>query len=678
MENASILHNNINGSIKEKTKICNIPFSKGDTPPNDYVDPNGLLVIDIACEKDSNIDDCSTPAEITPSRCLDNDSLNPHTKTNDSADDDNMLIIDINLDEEEVDNEQETSEYRADIDSGNNDAKLILPDSCVDNELLDAESVSIKSCGIEDFLQNIDNKPTPMAAKQTRPACSISDFTALSKELRSLSIESDSEACEIIHQLPWKVCGSVLWFGDYDRSVWLPIADFDSFATISLSHVSSVSVPESTLRAIYRKLMGCQQLQINPLAFEQTNPTVVNFRDVSLDIQTGEIRERTLEHHAVNCLSISTLDFDDTSQSTDLLYFFEQLCDGDNATLMRLQEACGLALSSAPARQLIYLRTDDCRSAVLLSKMLAQAVAHPFASFLSVRDLARSFRAVSTLGKQLIISACEGEVTIDDVEPLLRVISGAGINADRKYASSVDFYPSATYVCTGRKLPMLRRGCSDALGRSMLVVNLPGGAYMTPYTEQQLLRSNAAFIRWSIDGLKRLAENSFVFTAAQGCDPEEHLSSIRDFIDAYLICDSSARSSSADLYQAYLKYCEDQHVTPQPRLTLIRVIGDTFNIRPESHRFSSPNGQSTVLSGFKGIRINCDTIDGSDDSENDINREVDIRYYDDANDYDKSVDEDDEYEDDDNDDDNDDDDDTQGFRLSEYLSPGGFVYPDET
>lgn len=583
-------------------------------------------------------------------------------------------VIDISVDDGHS-NLNNCAEDYSEVCSSRDNSCIAQTDSLFEEDtLLDADAVSLEpNTTLEDIRRTVMQQTESTTAKSRLPVCNVSALTALSQELRSLTHESDAEACDTICRLPWLSCSSVLWFGDYEQNVWIPVTDFDAFATVCFSNISGVSVTESTLRSIHRRLLGKQSLQESMLSFGQYSPTIFNFKDCTVDVYTGEIIERTLRDRATNCLSEQYLHIQEAEQNVDLQNFLDQICEGDTDILMRLQEVCGLALSSAPARRLIYFRTDDCLSAVLLSKLLAQAVDHRFSTFVSIRDLARSFRAAHTLGKQLIISACEGEVVIEDIEPLLKMISGAGINADRKYASAIDFYPTATYVCTGRRLPMLRRGCFDALDRSILVVNLPGAADLTPYSELQILRSNAAFIKWCVEGLVRLAENNFVFTAAQGCDPEEHLSSIRNFIADCLSEDPSAKVSSADLYAAYVDYCSECSILALPRSTLIKIVGDTFSRRPASHRFTGVDGKSSVLSGFDGISLKYHPFDEMESQPycaDEYESVSEIWEHDDIMEYEDDSDED--YSDEDANDSK-----NWGSCISDFLSTDSLIYLDE-
>lgn len=324
----------------------------------------------------------------------------------------------------------------------------------------------------------------------------------------------------------------------------------------------------------------------------------MSFRDIILNVKTGEAQKRGPHDYVGYRLSMP-LDNILTPLYMDQFTDLVEQAAGNTEAADRLQEFCGVALSAAPARLLLYIQAANLRLASAFISLLGSAVDNEFVLHLSLKDYHRGFSTAQAIGKHLLLSPKEGEAVVKDLETALRLIDGDGINADRKYQEAIDFKTDTTIVCAGKQLPNIQYAPIHEVSDFVARVILDGSLTLAEIERIKSMR--AEFVAWALQGLRRYL-NQGDFSQQPSSELKGDRSSIYEFIETQVEVSPNSSCASRRLLRRYRDRCEENGEIPCSDTAVHQEVQHLLGHKTQSIR-DPIESKTSVLSGYRGIRL---------------------------------------------------------------------------
>ncbi len=152
---------------------------------------------------------------------------------------------------------------------------------------------------------------------------------------------------------------------------------------------------------------------------------------------------------------------------------------------------------------------------------------------------------------------------------------------------------------------------SDGFYRRQLILTTldrPANRVDDPYIAEKMIAEGEGIMLWAIAGLQRLMANSFRFTESQGA--RENQSGVKReannaiaFMEStgYIRLDETASISSAELYQIYMLWCQENAFSPlRPRAFSDFLVANQ-HVYGIEHSNNHTNSAGRRVWGFHGI-----------------------------------------------------------------------------
>lgn len=228
------------------------------------------------------------------------------------------------------------------------------------------------------------------------------------------------------------------------------------------------------------------------------------------------------------------------------------------------------------------------------------------ACVLGLNEIARSRFALTSLpGKTLAISTEQPADYISAAHTINSLISGERISVDRKMRDPIEVIPHAKFIWAMNELP---RVGNHGLFRRIKVVHFPGipVELRNPRIKEAVAQAGMAVTNWALDGGVRFVERGrFIIPAAVDEASEEYRLSNdipQLFLDECCEVGVSDKTSAADLYAAYSKWCKvNGHY---------RESSTKFGIDME--RLGITKQKSSIIYRL-GVRVKADWEDRADE-----------------------------------------------------------------
>ena len=418
---------------------------------------------------------------------------------------------------------------------------------------------------------------------------------------------------DVLSRADLAVSRGILWGASLEDQIWKPL---QTDAQISaFLHGLGIRRYGNTVRWLAQRVTGDPNFRRSRF-FEKANLYGhVAFADGLLNLRTNEFRDRTLADRVTAVLSWSYAEVQAPTHYDRFVEAMHSLAETEEAYL-RLQELSGVALHAEPSGRILYFQHPNPRIASIFTTLIAKSWSEEAVTFLSLRDIERSFRTAQVLERPIVISNKEGESTVNDLSTVLALVDGNGVNTDRKHMDPFDFVSRASFICAGRNLPSLSKTSTSTmryfLVRSNLTGELPEGTSV-----RELLSYVCEFAAWALEGLRRFLENGGRFTFSDASEIAREDNSIAMFVGEFLQKDPEGKIPSSALYDAYQAFCMQKNMPVLPKPRVIAYLKENFQIVSQTIRVPWYNEGNPVF-GYLGFRFTdayLDQILESDDSE---------------------------------------------------------------
>jgi P4 family phage/plasmid primase-like protien len=317
-----------------------------------------------------------------------------------------------------------------------------------------------------------------------------------------------------------------------------------------------------------------------------------------LNIYTRELKPFSPDFFVLNALPVT---YDPNAKCTVYLVFLEQVVP-PQADRDGLQEFLGYILSPScvysKAIMLIGVGANG-KSRLLLawSAMLGEKNI----SKISLQELSVDIYALADLfGKMANICTDLQNIGLKDGSIFMRLTDGEPVSAQEKFKGRFDFAPTCKLAYATNDPPKPPKE-TEAYFRRWLMVTFPNRFPADdPKTDPRILEKIttpeelSGMLNWALDGLDRLTKNN-AFTNSKTTedtrtqyamisDPQKAFVEKRLTLPSFKDADATDHIEKRELYEAYLKFCEDNNL-PSATMTMFgRRLPDCIPCAPGDMR----------------------------------------------------------------------------------------------
>lgn len=238
----------------------------------------------------------------------------------------------------------------------------------------------------------------------------------------------------------------------------------------------------------------------------------------------------------------------------------------DAETIMLVQEMMGYVLyPECTFEKSFILHGSGANGKSVLLNTVQELIGNGNTSYISMKDLEKSFLRSNLLGKSLNISS-ELEKSVGKTENFKKLVSGESVEAQFKYKDSFHFKNKAKLLFAMNQLSFIN-DLSDGLFRRLVIIPFENQFMKEnrdPHLFDKINLEKDAIAEWSIRGLKRLIANNGNFTYVQAVEDmskalKDNSNPILRFMEeGYEITNDEVNYiSKMELYTEYRLWCEE-------------------------------------------------------------------------------------------------------------------------
>lgn len=300
-------------------------------------------------------------------------------------------------------------------------------------------------------------------------------------------------------------------FYQYEGGVWVPLPEY------KIRRKIRVFIQEAK-ENVYRNYMAKDAIEMLRDAVPEMPETnkhknLVNLLNGMLDMNTLKLCSHDSAYYSTVQIPIA---YDDNAKCERFEKFVDEVMESDMERMQVLQELVGYILSSSMVIQKgFFLFGEGSNGKSLLLDLVTMLVGRENVSNLSLQDLENPFQRASLIGKAVNI-ATENEINPKgfNSQYFKAVISGDGIQVDRKHKDPVNISPTCKFIFAVNNLPY-SPDRSHGLYRRIFILPFNrrfDGKEADKYLKQKLIAELPGILNWALAGLKRLTEQNFEFT----------------------------------------------------------------------------------------------------------------------------------------------------------------------
>jgi putative DNA primase/helicase len=323
-----------------------------------------------------------------------------------------------------------------------------------------------------------------------------------------------------------------------------------------------------------RAMLWCAETEPGiPVMQEEldADPWLLNVLNGTIDLRTGKLRE----HRREDLLTyLCPVDYNPEARSPLWEQFLEVVTGGDKGLQAFLQRVAGYALTGSTREEKLVFVYGPARSGKstflgALQATLGEDYAHTcdFDAFLKHKPSGAPKDDLANMaGKRLVVSI-ETDEGARLAEGLVKQLTGGDrVRARRLYANSFEFVPQFKLFLAANDRPKARDD-DDALWERILEVPFPFSipkADRDPAVKETLCdpaKSGAAILAWMIDGCLAWQRDGLQVPSVVEASTTAYrgaMNPLADFLDERCIVDPDVWASSADLFNAYREWAQEQ------------------------------------------------------------------------------------------------------------------------
>jgi len=318
------------------------------------------------------------------------------------------------------------------------------------------------------------------------------------------------------------------------------------------------------LRAMVQLAESDPRIAVLPSQLD-ASPFLFNCKNGTIDLWTGALRPHAREDLITK---IANVDYNPEAAAPRWMRFLDEITQHDAALESYLQRVCGYCLTGDISEQVAFLcyGLGANGKSVLLNTLLALMgdYAGPAAPnlLLSQRNEPHPTGLADLQGRRVAV-ANEVEQGRTLNESLLKLITGGDkLKARRMRQDYIEFPPTAKFFLAANHLPEVA-GADYGIWRRLHVIPFKQrfeGERCDSRLEETLRGELSGILAWAVRGClewsrKRLSPPPAVTEAAE--EYRRDSDALMNFLAACTCDDKNAQVSGKDLYNRYIKWCEE-------------------------------------------------------------------------------------------------------------------------
>lgn len=333
------------------------------------------------------------------------------------------------------------------------------------------------------------------------------------------------------------------------------------------------------------------------------DPWVINLENGTLDLRTGELKRHRREDMITK---LAPVNFNPKAKYLKWIEFIKKITKGNDDLGRFLQRAVGYSLTGKVSEQKLFFcfgPTATGKSTFLLTiqNLLGDYAIKTEPEFLLIKPNVGSHTTPLT-----DLKGCRMAITIEIqegrrlAESMVKELTGGDrLRARRLYQNNQEWTPTHKIWLAANHKPIVHE-TTQAIWRRIDIIPfvspVPKDEQIKDFYEV-LLTEREGILNWAIEGclewqrIKGLAEPEEVEKATQEYKTQSDI--LGDFIDDYCIIGQRQEVSSKDLYNAYVRWAEENGEKP--------ITQTSFSIRLQEKGFIRSRTGKTRL--WKGIGL---------------------------------------------------------------------------
>lgn len=288
-----------------------------------------------------------------------------------------------------------------------------------------------------------------------------------------------------------------------------------------------------------------------------------------------------------------------------------------------VQEMVGLCLANKYlTRKAFMLYGDGSNGKDILLDLIEELLTKENVSHLTLHNLERNrFAASNLVGKLANISGDLSERELKTSTRFKRITGGSTIPVEAKGKDAYSYEPYSTMIFAANTTPTFKEDNYALFDRWIIITfpytftDDPDDGYKDKVPREELIskltteEEMKGFLKWAIEGLKRLKRNNNRLTNQQSSEEireawMERSDSITAFAKHKIEKDLDNKISKRKVYEIYRDWCTDNNYTPEP----MQKVGKLLPTKsPASKGSARIDGKKTKV--WKGIKINGEESD---------------------------------------------------------------------
>jgi len=292
----------------------------------------------------------------------------------------------------------------------------------------------------------------------------------------------------------------------------------------------------------------------------------INFADGTFNVETGVFYPHTEEDDFTSFISLRYSDIDRVQDGSVFEAFATQVSNGDSRIRQQLLELVGIALTNIELKYFFVLIGESHTGKSQFGRFLADLLGHNMVGTVpDIHSFARTFTSSVCEGKRLVscMDLPDAPLPKAAVSILKQLVGDDPISVEAKYKNPRTIYrkPIMLFASNhGISVPRVE-GEQAFINRMVLIpfYNPCRPDQMIPHLYQELLRESPYIVRQAIEALDILLANNRQPTqvpvpeAYLLSEGSQNLRAVQHFFTANCICETDSKTSTDELYAAFLE-----------------------------------------------------------------------------------------------------------------------------
>ncbi len=331
------------------------------------------------------------------------------------------------------------------------------------------------------------------------------------------------------------------------------------------------------------KLAACEPEFATSISDWDRDPYLLNFKNGTLDL-----REIKFYKNRPEDMITKLVPFEYDPKATSALWenALNMYFDGNQELIEFVQKACGLSLCGAHLEEIIIFLYGTGANGKSIFVNTLQTVFGDYAGLLPIEALItqrfddiKKSEIASLVGSRLVVTT-EIPVGKHLNEATVKALTGGdAVRVRNLYQNFFTFQPSFTLWIFGNHKPDIR-GADNGIWRRMALIpfekTIPQEKRLPQSVILEKLKLEApGIITWIVDGWRKYSTEGLKRPEAVVAATEsykEDQDPLSGFFLDRIVISSDAKEKGQDLYQAYLKWCEDQKESPIGKKVFFRIL----------------------------------------------------------------------------------------------------------